>query len=594
MSTAGFPSIETRQAEVCIGIDFGFSNVRAAIAREGASPQVILTKEKKRLTPAVVARHHRDGTLVVGDQAICIAPADPINAIFSIKSLIGRCYGDPEVEKIKKQVSYRIVCPDGARGQAYVMLGEKSYSPIEISALILEKIKSDAEAALGHPVTHAVITVPAYFHDLQHYAAYQAACLAGFKVKRKIAEPTAVAYAYGLTRDASTTKTIIVYDLGGTGFDVSILSIAEGIPLLDHIEGDTWLGGDRFDNMIMDYVISQVESRNRGIERELRVDPEFMWKLKLESEEAKKALGGSPSTDIVMYGMLKGKIDVDVQLKAADFESWIRKDIAGTIALMEKAMAGSGLTSEDIDNVLLVSGSTALPLVRRLLIERFGEDKIRTDVNPAECVALGAAIIAGALMDGRKTCIARDCRFENEQNANRCSACGRDISDVDPLVKCCRCGDMHQRRDEVFCPTRGFSGPKFFTSGKPYGIEIEGGKFEIIVPKNTRWLIHEPIFREFRTEVDGQEQIVIGVYQGYDEIASKNEKQAEIIVPEAGLIPEDKRVPKGTPYDIGLEIDENGTVQIVVRGKGALEWLNFCKLLRPWDLGPPRPKNGEA
>jgi len=577
MSTAGFPSIETRQAEVCIGIDFGYSNVRAAIAREGASPQVILTKEKKRLTPAVVARHHRDGTLVVGDQAICIAPADPINAIFSIKSLIGRCYGDPEVEKIKKQVSYRIVCPDGARGQAYVMLGEKSYSPIEISALILEKIKSDAEAALGHPVTHAVITVPAYFHDLQHYAAYQAACLAGFKVKRKIAEPTAVAYAYGLTRDASTTKTIIVYDLGGSTFDISIMSIVEGIPFMDYIEGDVWLGGDRFDHMIVDYVISQVEVENPGIERELRADPEFMWRLKREAEEAKKVLSRLPSADIVMCGVLKDKIDVDVQLRAADFESWIWKDIVGSIALTDKTIAEAGLTTADIDNVLLVGGSTAIPLVRRLLIERYGEEKVKAYIDPMECVALGAAVLACSTE--KEICPVKNCQSESEPDAKNCPK-GHDISVVDPGIKCPRCGDIHDREEIVYPKTgKPLAGSDMQRIAKPYGIEVEGGKFVIIVPKDTRYPTSEPIFKEFRTADDAQELSVIPIYQGFDEIAEKNERQAEIwiqISPEA---------PRGTPFDIGFSIDENGTLKVIVRGREPLKRRLLWKLVRPWHIG---------
>jgi len=575
-----------------IGIDLGTTNSAGAFAQRGANPQVIPTKEKKRLTPSVVARHHREGTLLVGDYAIRTAQADPVNAIFSIKRLMGRRYSDPEVEKVKRHVSYKIVCPDGARDQAYVTLGEKSYSPIEISALILEKIKSDAEAALGHPVTHAVITVPAYFDDNQREATRQAGCRAGFKVKRIIDEPTAAACAFGLTLDTSTTKTIIVYDLGGGTFDISIISIAEGIPLVDHIEGDCWLGGDRFDNMIMDYVISQVESRNPGIERELRADPEFMWKLKLNSEDAKKALGGSPSTDIVMYGMLKGKIDVDVQLKAADFESWIRKDIEGSIELMEKAMAGPGLTPADIDNVLLVGGSTALPLVRRLLIQKFSEEKIKAYVDPMECVALGAAVLA--CRTEKKICPVKFCECENEPDAKKCAK-GHDIADVEPGVKCPHCGDMHMR-DEVVCPKTGkpMIGSTGDKTAKPYGIEVEGGKFEIIVPKSTRYPTAEPIFREFKTVVDAQEQIVIPVYQGFDEVAGKNEKQAEIILPEEGLIPEDKRVPQGTPLDIGFKIDENGTLEIVVKGKGALKWLNFCKLLRPWDVGPVRQPRGDG
>jgi molecular chaperone DnaK len=568
-----------------IGIDLGTTNSVGAVALNGGTPQVVPTRERKRITPSVVARHHREGTLLVGEVAIRAAQADPVNAIFSIKRLMGRRYTDPEVEKVKKHVSYRIVQPDGGRDQAYVQIGDKSYSPIEVSALILEKIKEDAQTALSVPVTHAVITVPAYFDDNQREATRQAGNLAGFKVKRIIDEPTAAAYAFGMNLDPSSSKTIIVYDLGGGTFDISIISISEGVPVVEHVEGDNWLGGDRFDAMIMDYVLSQEERKNPGIGKDLRADPEFMWKLKQAAEDAKKTIGGAPSADIVLYGMLRGKLDVDVQLKQADFESWVRQDIEGSVALMEKAMRGPGLTPADIDNVLLVGGSTALPLVRRLLAQRFGAEKIKAYVDPMECVALGAAVLASRTE--KKVCPAKKCQTENEPDAVKCARCGGAIGDAEAMVKCPHCQALHAKGD-VVCERTGK--PLVAAAGgvtaKPYGIEIEGGKLEIIVPKSTRYPTPEPIFREFKTVVDAQERIVIPVYQGFDEVASKNELQAEIVLPEQGPIEESQRVPKGTPLDIGFAIDENGTLEVRVKGKGALSWLSLAKVLRPWDVGP--------
>lgn len=568
-----------------IGIDLGTTNSVGAVALNGGTPQVVPTRERKRLTPSVVARHHREGTLLVGDLAIRAAQADPVNAIFSIKRLMGRRYSDPEVDKVKKHVSYRIVQPDGGRDQAYVQIGDKSYSPIEVSALILEKIKEDAQTALSVPVTHAVITVPAYFDDNQREATRQAGNLAGFKVKRIIDEPTAAAFAFGMNLDPSSSKTIIVYDLGGGTFDISIISISEGVPVVEHTEGDNWLGGDRFDAMIMDYVLSQEERKNPGIGEVLRADPEVMWKLKQAAEEAKKTVGGAPSADIVLYGLLRGKLDIDAQLKQSDFESWVRQDIEGSVGLMAKAMGGPGLTPGDIDNVLLVGGSTALPLVRRLLAQKFGAEKIKAYVDPMECVALGAAILASRTE--KKVCPGRKCQTENEPDAAKCVRCGGDIGDAEAMVKCPHCQGLHAK-GEVVCERTGkpLVGEPGGVTPKPYGIEIEGGKFEIIVPKSTRFPTSEPIFREFRTVVDAQERIVIPVYQGFDEVASKNELQAEIVLPEQGPFEEAKRVPKGTPLDIGFGIDQNGTLEIRVKGKGALSWLNLAKVLRPWDVGP--------
>jgi molecular chaperone DnaK len=379
-----------------IGIDFGCTNTCAAVVLGTGKPGVIPTPDRQRLTPSVVVWDHSDGRILVGQAALNRAHAGSLNAIFSIKRLMGRRYSDPEVEKVRQHVSYRytILRPDENRDQAYVQLGEKSYSPIEISALILAKIKADAEGALSQPVTHAVVTVPAYFDDSQREAMRQAGNMAGFQVLRVIDEPVAAAYAFGMTLDRDPAKTIIVYDLGGGTFDISIISISEGIPLVEHIEGDNWLGGDRFDGMIMDYVISQMERKQPGIGPELRADAEFLWRVRRAAEEAKKQLGASPTADIVLFGTLGGTVDVDVQVQRTDFESWIRGDIERSIALVDKAIEGPGLTPEDIDAVLLAGGSTRLPLVRRLLAEKFGEEKIKADVDPMLCNALGAAAVA--------------------------------------------------------------------------------------------------------------------------------------------------------------------------------------------------------
>ena len=514
-----------------IGIDFGYTNTRAAVVLGGEKPEIIPSQERHPVTPSVVAPNGRDGTILVGQAALDRAPDDPVNTIFSIKRLMGRRYTDPEVEKVRQYVTYRIVRPPDGRDQAYVRLGDKFYSPLEVSALILAKIKADAEAALSQPVSHAALTVPAYFDDSQREAMRQAGNMAGFQVLRVIDEPVAAAYAFGLTLERDPAKTIIVYDLGGGTFDISILSISAGIPVVEHIEGDNWIGGDRFDAMIMDYVISQMERKQPGIGRKLWGNAEFMWRLKRAAEEAKRQLGESPTADVVLFGTLGGTVDVNVQLERSDFESWIRKDIEATMALLDKAMAGPGLTPEGTDAVLLVGGSTALPMVRRLLAAKFGEEKIKAHLDPMECVALGAAVLA-------------------------------------PGMEPAAAGGV---------------------TAKPYGIEVEGGWFHIVVPKSTRYPTQDPIFLQFKTEVDGQERIVIPIYQGFDEVASRNVLEAEVVIE----IPADKRVPKGTPIDIGFWIDENGALEIVVRGRGPLAWLQSGKIVRAWEVEGKKSGAGE-
>jgi molecular chaperone DnaK (HSP70) len=568
-----------------------------AYSADGFNPSVITNADMERITPSVVTLH-RD-RLLVGRPAVNRAPADPVNAIFSIKRLMGRRYEDPNVADVRKHVSYRIVLPDDKTEMAHVRIGERVYSPQEVSAEILAKIKADAERALGEEVTHAVITVPAHFQDNQREATRVAGGLAGLKVKRILAEPIAAAYAFGIGRDPKQDNTILVYDLGGGTFDVSIIFVSSGIPTVECTDGDIWLGGDKFDQMIMDYVIERMDASDK-VGAELRADPEFMWKLKQAAEQAKKSLGQASSADVVLWGALKGKLDVDVAVRASDFEAWIRPDIEHSIELVERAMARPGFTAEDIDHVLLVGGSTAIPLVWRMLAERFAPEKIQATVDPMECVALGAAI--QATRTTKRFCLHE---HENEPDAKKCAVegCGLPLEDVEPEVVCPHCAHRHKRHVMV-CPVTGK--PLVSEGGGrtplPYGIGVEGDRFEIIVQDNTPYPTREPIFRTFFTSVDFQERIVIPVYQGREPNASRNEKQGDIVIPEDGPIPEDKRVHKDTPVDVGFTIDENCILRIEVRGKGALSWLKMGKVVRGQKAissdgeaattGPPCPRCG--
>jgi molecular chaperone DnaK len=573
-----------------IGIDLGTTNSVGAHTTDGRNPIVITTRERGRATPSVVARQVQ-GDVLVGAPAIRYAMRDPINVVSSIKRLMGRRYDDEEVGLVRQHVNYRIVPANGAGSPACVMLGEQRYSPIEISALVLESIKKDAELALGGEVTHAVITVPAYFDDSQREATRQAGGRAGLKVKRIIDEPTAAAYAYGMGLNPDEGKTILVYDLGGGTFDISVIFISDGIPTVENIEGDVWLGGDRFDHAIMDYVIDELQKEYPGTAKDLRADPEFMLKLKLEAETAKKNLNQAHSTDIVMWGQMKGRIDVNVTIAQAEFERRIRKDIENSMVLVDRALAVPNFTPADIDHVLLVGGSTALPLVRTLLVQKFGAEKIRATVDPMECVALGAAILASRTEN--KYCVKN---HENEPDAKVCAApnCGLDISDAEPQVKCPHCGGLHSATEPV-CQKTGLAlvADGGGMTSKHYGIGTVTGKFEVIVEKGTHYPTTEPIFKEFRTVADAQERIVFPIYQGFEEEAAKNELQMEIVIPESGEIPADKRVPAGTPLDIGFSIDRNGQLTVEVRGKGALSWLKHGSLVYAWDTNRrPKPLDG--
>jgi molecular chaperone DnaK len=563
---------------------------------------VLVNRERLTLTPSVVARH-RDGTLLVGSTAQRMGKTDPQNVIFSIKRLMGRRYKDAEVAKVQKHVSYRIVAPqDGGAGLASVMIGDKRYSPIEVSALILKKVKEDAEEALGATVTHAVITVPAYFDDNQREATRQAGTLAGLKVKRIIDEPTAAAYAFGMDLNMSDAKAVVVYDLGGGTFDISVIFIGSGIPTVEAIGGDIWLGGDRFDNAIIDFVISQYPGQRDA----LRKDAAFMLELKAQAEQAKKDIaGGAPSADVTILGVLRGKLDVEVTIRAEQFEGMIRQDIEGSLKAVDDTLADANMSVADIDHVLLVGGSTGLPLVRRLLVAKFGAERVKATVNPMECVALGAAILASR--SEKKFCPKRKCSHENEADADECSACGADLSDVETRVKCPHCGELHAKH-EVICPSAGkpLVGAAGGITAKPIGIRVEGSRkngdlidtdrFKIIVPKSTRYPTSEAMFQMFKTASDRQACIIVPIYQGLDPVATHNEFQCEIVID----IPEGKRVPDGTGVDVGFDIDENGLLTIKVKGKDELSWLDVGKLVRPWENGtsgangnsvhPPEPE----
>src|SRR5260370_10387961 len=376
-----------------IGCDLGTTNSVVAIRQ--ADTKVLQSREGQDSIPSVVG--WRRDQIIVGSLAVDRLIGAPENTIVSIKRLIGRAYRDPEVERVRSRYLYQVVPPfEGTDDDLRVALAGKQYSPIEISSHILRKIKEDAELRLADTVEFAVITVPAYFSDKQRDATRKAGQMAGLKVQKILDEPTAAAIAFGVDNvGANDAANILVYDLGGGTFDISVLTVVGGVFAQLDIEGDMWLGGDDFDHKIMDHVLDYVTAT---YEVDASRKKRFQVELKKCAEYAKRALSGMTRPDITVLGLLEDKdgnpIDVEVELTRDQFESMIRPDVERTIDLVKTAIENARMEPEHIDHVLLVGGSSCIPLVRKSLIAIFGESKLRTDVDPMKCVAFGAAALA--------------------------------------------------------------------------------------------------------------------------------------------------------------------------------------------------------
>ncbi|MCI0476839.1 MAG: molecular chaperone DnaK, partial [Anaerolineales bacterium] len=373
-----------------IGIDLGTTNSVVAVM-EGGDPTVIPSAEGGHLIPSVVAIS-KSGERLVGDVAKRQAVTNPENTIYSIKRLMGRKYEDAETEKTKHLVPYKIV--RAPNGDAWVEMGGKSYSPPEISAMILQKIKADAEAYLGEKVTDAVITVPAYFNDSQRQATKDAGRIAGLEVKRIVNEPTASALAYGL--DKKGNEKVAVYDLGGGTYDISILELGEGVLEVHATNGDTFLGGDDFDQRIINWLCDEFK-KLEGID--LRGDRLALQRLKEAGERAKKELSSAMETEINLPFITadqSGPKHLVMKLTRAKLEGLTSDLVEKTIPPMRSALSDAKLSTAQINEVVMVGGQTRMPLVQRTVQSFFGKD-LDKSINPDEVVALGAAIQAGVL-----------------------------------------------------------------------------------------------------------------------------------------------------------------------------------------------------
>jgi len=483
-----------------IGIDLGTTNSVVAVV-QGGEPIVIPNQEGQRTTPSVVAFTDK-GERLVGQIAKRQAITNPENTVFSIKRLMGRRYNSPEVEHAKKRLPYKIV--EAPNGDAHVEIRGKRYSPPEISAMILQKLKQAAEDYLGEPVTDAVITVPAYFDDSQRQATKDAGKIAGLNVLRIINEPTAASLAYGLEKKKE--ERVAVYDLGGGTFDISILELGEGVIEVRSTNGDTYLGGDDFDLRIIDWMVDNFK-KEYGID--LKQDRMALQRLKEAAERAKIELSTAMETEInlpFITADATGPKHLLMKLTRAQFEQIAGDLIEKTIGPCKTALSDAGLSPKDIEEVLLVGGQTRTPKVQQTVQTFFGKEPNKT-VNPDEVVAIGAAIQAAVLKGEVKEVL---------------------LLDVTPLS---------------------------------LGIETLGGIFTKIIEKNTT--IPTKKSQIFSTATDNQPAVTIKVYQGEREMAADNKLLGlfELV----GIPPAPRGVPQ---IEVSFDIDANGILHVSAKDLG--------------------------
>ena len=483
-----------------IGIDLGTTNSCVSIM-EGSQPKVLENAEGARTTPSVVA-FTEDGEKLVGQPAKRQAVTNPENTIFAVKRLIGRSFEDPTVKKDIAAAPFKIV--NSEKGDAWIEAKGEKYSPSQISAFILQKMKETAEKYLGQEVTKAVITVPAYFNDAQRQATKDAGKIAGLEVLRIINEPTAASLAYGL--DKKQNKKIAVYDLGGGTFDVSILELGDGVFEVKSTNGDTFLGGEDFDNTIVDYLIAEFK-KDSGID--LRSDKLALQRLKEAAEKAKIELSSAEQTDVNLPFITADKTGpkhINLKMTRAKLEALVEDLISRTLPPCKIALKDAGLTANEIDEIVMVGGMTRMPRVLAEVKNFFGKDPNKS-VNPDEVVAMGAAIQAGVLQGDVKDVL---------------------LLDVTPLS---------------------------------LGIETLGGVSTKLIEKNTT--IPTKKSQVFSTADDNQPAVSIRVLQGEREMASDNKMLGNFEL--VGIAP----APRGVPQiEVTFDIDANGIVSVSAKDKG--------------------------
>src|SRR3982075_3183767 len=484
-----------------LGIDLGTTNSVTAILEAG-EPTGLENAEGSRLTPSVVAVNPKTGERLVGQIARRQAITNPENTIFSIKRFMGRKFDDAEVQKALKVVPYKVT--RASNGDVQVMMAGKTYSPPEVSAMILQKLKVDAEAKLGEQITQAVIPVPAYFNDSQRQATKDARKIAGLEVLRIINEPTAASLAYGLDKQGKE-ELIAVYDLGGGTFDISVLSVGEGVLEVKATNGDTFLGGDDFDQRIIDWIVDEFK-KDQGID--LRQDRMALQRLKEAAEKAKIELSSTQTTEInlpFITADASGPKHLSLPLSRSKLEQLVGDLIERTKGPLQQALKDAGVTPKDIDEVVLVGRQSRMPALQQVVRDVFGKEPHK-GVNPDEVVAVGAAIQAGVLKGEVKDVL---------------------LLDVTPLS---------------------------------LGVETQGGVMTVLIPRNTT--IPTSKTETFSTAADGQTSVEVHVLQGERPMASENKSLGRFILD--GILP----APRGVPQiEVAFDIDANGILNVSAKDK---------------------------
>jgi molecular chaperone DnaK len=484
-----------------LGIDLGTTNSVMAVIEAG-EPTILENAEGNRLTPSVVAVNPKSGEQIVGQVARRQAITNPENTVFSVKRFMGRKYSDPEVQEALKHVPYKVKA--ASNGDVRVIMGDKDYSPPEVSAMILRKMKQDAEAKLGDKITQAVITVPAYFNDSQRQATKDAGQIAGLEVLRIINEPTAASLAYGLDKKGKD-ETIAVYDLGGGTFDISILRVGEGVFEVVSTNGDTYLGGDDFDQRIIEWAVDEFR-KDQGID--LRQDRMALQRLKEAAEKAKIELSTTLQTDLnlpFITADASGPKHLALTLSRSKLEQLTADLVERTVGPCRQALKDAGLDTNQIDEIVLVGGQTRMPAVVEQVSKLFGKEPHK-GVNPDEVVAAGAAIQAGVLGGDVKDIL---------------------LLDVTPLT---------------------------------LGIETLGGVMTSLITRNTT--IPTSKSETFTTAADGQTSVEVHVLQGERPMAAENKSLARFILD--GILP----APRGIPQiEVTFDIDANGILNVSAKDK---------------------------
>jgi molecular chaperone DnaK len=604
-----------------LGIDLGTTNSVCAYLKRG-DPEIIAIRGKDS-TNSVLGLGRR-GDLLVGEQAKSRATLDPENVIYSVKRFMGRRFGSPDVQEVlsRLQLPYRI--EDDGDGDIAIWFHGRGYSPTELSSLILGRLKKEAEDAAGVEFPRAVITVPAYFTERQVASTREAGRMAGFDVLRVLDEPTAAALAYNHDREDDVDQTVVVFDLGGGTFDISVLEMIGGVLNVLNIEGDNLLGGDDFDDALAARLLKRIwaeEGADLSDDREARV------LLKKEAERAKIELSETYVTDVVLPSIGQPPVVFEGEVTREEFADLIHERVDVAVALVSKAVDGAQRTLDDIDEVLLVGGSTAIPYVQERLAELFGPEKIRKRLHPMKSVALGAAVQGGfvptadcAACGGENPIAADDCircgeplhpprkapcprcflySDEGNQFCGKCGfdrigdgptleapptcpgcgtplaraglACGRCTTEAGGL-RCVSCGTVNPAGASM-CNNAGcgrlLESPLQVT-GQSLGIALDDGRFYPILPKGTLFPTLEPKGEDFVTPRANEPRLEIVVYEGEHELAEMNELSGYLTVP----LPSD--LPKGSAVRISFGLDDNRmlTVQVNVQARERTAVLN--------------------